>query len=70
MADHRLTTPKSRSLVGVMNEFSYLGSVHRRADDDDLVALSVHLAQTPCSPLYRRHVSPDRELAAHVSEHR
>jgi len=39
MAEHRLTTTKNRSVVGVMNEFCYLGGVHRRADDDDLVAL-------------------------------
>lgn len=71
MGDHRLTTTKSRSVVGIMNEFSYLGGVHRRLDDeDDLVSLSVGLARTPCSPLYGRHVSPDRELAALiVGEH-
>jgi hypothetical protein len=33
----------SRSLLGVMNEFTFLGNVHRedRGADDDLVALSV-----------------------------
>lgn len=39
----------------------------RRADDD-LVALSVRIAKTPTSPLYKLHISPDRELAALVDE--
>ena len=34
--------------------------------DDDLVALSVRLAETPMSPLYKRHISPDHELKALV----
>ena len=29
-----------------------------------LLELSVRLAQTPCGPLYKRHLSPDRELTA------
>lgn len=35
---------------------------------DDLLWLSLEIAQVPCSPLYGRHVSPDRELAAVLSE--
>ena len=56
------------SLVGVMNEFTFLGNVHREdhGADDDLVALSVRLAETPMSPLFRRHISPDHELKALV----
>jgi hypothetical protein len=34
------------------------------AGADDLVVLSLRLAETRCGPLYGRHVSPDRELAA------
>jgi len=30
----------------------------------DLLALAIRLATTPCSPLYSKHVSLDRELAA------
>jgi hypothetical protein len=30
----------------------------------DLLALAMRLAATPCGPLYSKHVSPDRELAA------
>jgi len=55
----------------VMNEFAYLGRLARedQADAPDLVALSPSLliSETPTSPLYRRHISPDRELQAFVS---
>ncbi|WP_238672841.1 hypothetical protein [Micromonospora alfalfae] len=40
----------------------------RAAARPDLVDLAVRLAATPCSPLYQRHVSPDRELAAIVRQ--
>ena len=50
-------------------EFTFLTGHHRReAPGLDLTQLSVDLARTPCSPLYKRHVSPDRELAAYVAE--
>ncbi|WP_447002485.1 DUF6933 domain-containing protein [Saccharothrix isguenensis] len=55
----------NRRVVGVMTDFARLAEIHH--DDDpsvDLVALGVRLAATPCSPLYGRNVSPDRELAA------
>ena len=61
MTDHRLSTTKNRSVVGIMNEFTHLGDVYRSSGDaGDLVTLSLRLAGTPCSPLYGRHVSPDR----------
>jgi hypothetical protein len=56
-------------VVGVMNEFCHLADVVRDDYVDDLLALSLRLATTPCGPLYQRHVSPDRELAALVAEH-
>jgi hypothetical protein len=59
----------SRSVVGVTNEFGYLAEVLRGDYLDDLAGMSVRLAATPCGPLYRRHVSPDRELAAFVARH-
>jgi hypothetical protein len=70
MGTGRYAKTASRSVLGVMNEFAYLGDAHRQARgaDDDLVALSVRIAETPTSPLYKRHVSPDRELAALVDE--
>jgi hypothetical protein len=64
-ADSTLATTASRSLTGSMNEFAYLAEAHRAADrDPDLLGLSLQLATVPCGPLYARHVSPDRELAA------
>jgi hypothetical protein len=51
-----------------MNEFRYLAEVYRdHRGVDDLVALAVALSGTPCGPLYKRHVSPDRELDALVA---
>jgi hypothetical protein len=69
-AEQRLAKTNNRSVVGVMNE------VARRADwrrneitgPDDLTWLSHTLAPTPCSALYGRHISPDRELAATLTE--
>lgn len=62
---HCLTSTANRSLVGVMNEFTFLANAWRgAAGGDDLDDLSMRLAQTPCGPLYKSHVSPDRELAA------
>lgn len=58
----------SRSLVGMLTEFTHLADASRHHEAEDLHGLAVRLATTPCSPLYRRHVSPDRELAALVAE--
>jgi hypothetical protein len=65
----QLAPTSNRSVVGVMNEFCHLADVVRDDYVDDLLALSLRLATTPCGPLYQRHVSPDRELAALVAEH-
>jgi uncharacterized protein DUF6933 len=65
MRDWRLGPTASRSVVGIMNEFTYLAEAWR--DDQpqpDLHALALRLATTPCGPLYRKQISPDRELAA------
>jgi hypothetical protein len=58
----------SRSVVGSMNEFAFLAEVSR-ADGagDDLVALSVDLAGTPCGPSDKGHGFPDREVEAIVA---
>lgn len=61
----RIARTVNRSVVGIMNEFARLAEIYR--DDDprqDLLDLAARLATTPCSPLYRKNVSPDRELAA------
>lgn len=68
MHERRLTKTANRSVVGVMNEFRFLGEIYFHEDGEtDLVALSMRLADTPCSPLYTRHISPDHELAALVA---
>ncbi|WP_208027471.1 DUF6933 domain-containing protein [Rhabdothermincola sediminis] len=68
MGEGHYAKTASRSLLGVMNEFTFLGKVHREdhGAEDDLVALSVRLAETPMSPLYKSHISPDHELKALV----
>jgi len=60
-----LTTTANRSRVGSLNEFAFLADAHRQSQAElDLLDLSLRLSRVPCSPLYKRHVSPDRELAA------
>jgi len=69
MGDWRLTKTSNRSVVGIMNEFSYLAEEHvRSGESHSLLELSVDLSKTPCGPLYKSHVSPDRELAALLAE--
>lgn len=68
--DARWAKTASRSVVGIVNEFSFLAAVDRADNhNDDLVSLAVRLAGTPCSPLYKRHSFPDKELAALVATH-
>ena len=69
MADVHVEPTANRSVVGVLNEVGYLVEVAPGRLRRCLLGLSVHLAGTPCSPLYRRHVSPARELAALVAQH-
>jgi hypothetical protein len=65
----RVAPTANRSVVGTMNHFSFLADHHRGDFVNDLVGLSVRLAETPHSPLYKRHVSPDRELAVALRAH-
>ena len=68
MADARYAKTANRSVIGIMNEFKYLAEVYRaHRDFDGLVALAVDLSRTPCGPLYKRLVSPDRELDSLVA---
>ncbi|GAA2661929.1 DUF6933 domain-containing protein [Paractinoplanes durhamensis] len=65
MHDCGFALTANRSVVGIMSEFTFLADVFRRNDPElDLLQLAMKLASTPCSPLYRRHTSPDRELQA------
>jgi len=58
----------NRSVVGILNEFVkqaefWLAAyAYEKGDDDDLLAVSAKLAETPCSPLYKGPVSPDKAL--------
>jgi hypothetical protein len=68
MEPRRLAKTASRSVLCVMNEFAYLADVYDKLDgESDLLALSMRLAETPCGPLDKRHISPDRELTALVA---
>ncbi len=63
MTEHRLEKTASRSVLGTMNDFSYLADAYREQRGvDDLVDLSLHLAHTPCGPLRDGHGFPDLEL--------
>ena len=65
MRDRRLAKTANRSVVGIMNEFTFLAEAYRGDTAvPDLLALAMRLAATPCGPLYSKHVSPDRELDA------
>mgnify|MGYP006205823545 CR=1 FL=1 len=51
------------TVLGVMNEFVYLAEGYRDQDGTvDPVALSLKLAGTPCGPLYKGAVFPDKAL--------
>lgn len=53
----------NRSLVGMLNQFTYLAEGYRDyKQTSDLRWLSMKLSETPCSPLYKKAISPDREL--------
>jgi hypothetical protein len=70
MDDCRLATTKNRSVVGIMNEFARLAETYRVSPaETDLITLALRLARTPCGPLYNGHISPDRELAALITQH-
>jgi hypothetical protein len=70
MTDCRLTSTSNRSVVGTMTEFTRLADTYRDSGGEaNLIQLALRLAETPCSPLYRRHISPDRELAALTTQH-
>lgn len=63
MTEVQYAKTSNRSVVGIMNQFSYLAEGYREyLETKDLLALSLRLSETPCSPLYKSAVSPDREL--------
>jgi len=57
------TKTANRSVLGLMNEFAYLAEGYRdQGGSIDPVALSLKLAGTPCGPLYKGAVFPDKAL--------
>jgi hypothetical protein len=58
MAEYRLAKTNNRSLADARRA---------RGGVEDLLSLSLSLAQTPCSPLANRHGFPDRELHALIA---
>jgi hypothetical protein len=68
MDECQLAKTANRSVVGIMNEFTYLAEAHKQnRPEPSLLELSLRLSRTPCGPLYKRHISPERELAAFLS---
>jgi hypothetical protein len=63
MTERRIAKTDNRSVTGVMTEFVRLAEVFHR-DGQELPELAARLARVPCGPLYKRHVSPDREFNA------
>jgi hypothetical protein len=57
MRQWRIAPTSNRSVVGVMNEFTFLAHAWR-GDQINLLELALRLAATPCGPLYSTHVSP------------
>lgn len=67
MSEHCLAKTASRSVIGTMNDFAFLAKVHRdEGEADDLIGLSLRLAQTPCGPLEVSTGFPDLEVRAMV----
>jgi Domain of unknown function (DUF6933) len=65
MGEYRFAKTESRSVLGSMNEFSFLAGVHRGDEPDvDLIVLSMELSRTPCGPLRNGSGFPDLELKA------
>ena len=67
MRDSELAKTASRSLTGMLTEFTYLANAWR-ADVDDLDLISLRLGDVPSGPLYKTHVTPHAALQAAVAE--
>jgi hypothetical protein len=65
MDEVRLAKTASRSVIGIMNEFTYLAEAWRQ-DEPDLLALAVRLAATPCgSSVQTAHQPRSRTRHSH-----
>lgn len=63
MSEVRIAPTNDRSVLGVMNEFAYLGEVFMATDRLDLEALSMRMSDIIVSPLSERAGTPARELS-------
>ncbi len=63
MEDVAYARTNSKQVLGVMVDFAKM-LPHFLDHGDQLLGASLRLAQTPCSPLYRSHTSPDRAVAS------
>jgi len=69
MSEVQYAKTSNRSVLGIMNQFSYLAEGYREyLETTDLLELSLKLAHVPCSPLYKRETFPDRELHRWITE--
>lgn len=67
MVDVAIAKTANRSVVGTMNEFSFLAEGYREyLETSELVTLSMRLAETPCSPI--KYNSPARLLKEVLSD--
>ena len=67
MVDIAMTKTANRSVVGTMNEYSFMAEGYREyLETSDLVTLSIRLADTPCSPI--KYNSPARLLQEVLSD--
>jgi hypothetical protein len=71
MGEVQYAKTSNRSVLGIMNQFSYLAEGYREyLETSDLLELSLKLAHVPCSPLYKRETFPDRELRRWILNYR
>lgn len=63
MSEVNYAKTSNRSVLGVMNEMTYLALGYRdRGGIEDPLALSLKLAGTPCGPLYKGPISPNKAV--------
>jgi hypothetical protein len=61
MTEHVVAKAANRSVVGMLNEFSFLGERFLEPGTD-LLLLSLRLADVPCGPLYKSTSYPNSEV--------
>jgi hypothetical protein len=65
MREVQYAKTNNRSVVGVMNQLSYMAHNYRDyLQTNDLLLLSLRLSETPCGPLYKSFITPANALKA------